>query len=225
MFVSCGPSQTYQNQQEALSRAESDSACSESFTRVRHVCQLLEERHDKVGSDVSAIQDQDLREALLDSWDRNNTIMVNLLRALPVGGLQVKAMEGGPNVAQLFTHIASVRLVFVFEDAPECATAVPEEEWVDERDPVRIAQMLNDSAKVVRDAVKTRLMAGRDMDRHYDHPILLLQHMLWHEGYHHGQIKLALKLAGRPLSNATAGPLTWRVWMDKGWSGAGTRRD
>jgi DinB family len=27
-----------------------------------------------------------------------------------------------------------------------------------------------------------------------------LQHMIWHEGYHHGQIKLALKLAGRPIS-------------------------
>jgi hypothetical protein len=38
------------------------------------------------------------------------------------------------------------------------------------------------------------------MTLHYDHPILLLQHMLWHEGYHHGQIKLALKLAGLPIT-------------------------
>ncbi len=53
------------------------------------------------------------------------------------------------------------------------------------------------------------------MNLHYDHPILLLQHMIWHEGYHHGQIKLALKLAGRPLTNKEAGPLTWRVWMNK----------
>ena len=58
--------------------------------------------------------------------------------------------------------------------------------------------MLNDSAKAVRDAVRSRVEAGRDMDLHYDHPILLLQHMLWHEGYHHGQMKLALKVAGLP---------------------------
>ncbi len=45
--------------------------------------------------------------------------------------------------------------------------------------------------------------------------LLLLQHMLWHEGYHHGQIKLALKVAGRPMTNEVAGPLTWRVWMRK----------
>ena len=53
------------------------------------------------------------------------------------------------------------------------------------------------------------------MDLHYDHPILLLQHMLWHEGYHHGQIKLALKVAGRPVTDEEAGPVTWDVWMRK----------
>ena len=41
------------------------------------------------------------------------------------------------------------------------------------------------------------------MNLHYDLPILLLRHMLCHEGYHHSQIKLALKLAGR--TPATAG--------------------
>jgi uncharacterized damage-inducible protein DinB len=159
--------------------------------------------------------DQRLLEALLDSWDRNNTILLNLLRALPEGALEVRAVEGSPSIAELFTHIHYVRLVFVFEDAPEFARDVPKEEWVAKRNPGRLAQMLNDSAKAVRDAVKGRAEAGRDMNLHYDHPILLLQHMLWHEGYHHGQIKLALKLAGRPLSDKEAGPVTWGVWMRK----------
>jgi uncharacterized damage-inducible protein DinB len=159
--------------------------------------------------------DQSLLEALLDSWDRNNAILVNLLRAVPEGGLAVRAMEGGPSVAVLFTHMHYARLVLVSEDAPEFARKLPEEEWASERDPDRIAQMLNDSAKAVRDAVKSRVEAGRDMDRHYDHPILMLQHLIWHEGYHHGQIKLALKLAGRPISDKEAGPVTWSVWMRK----------
>ena len=159
--------------------------------------------------------DQRLLEALLDSWDRNNTRLVNLLRALPEGGLEVKAMEGSKSVAQLFTHLHYVRLAFVFENAPEFARDVPEEEWAVERDPGRNAQMLNDSAKVVRDALKSKVETGRDMNLHYDHPILLLQHMIWHEGYHHGQMKLALKLTGNPMTNEEAGPLTWRVWMLK----------
>jgi len=159
--------------------------------------------------------DQRLLEALLDSWDRNNTIMLNLLRALPEGGLEVKAMPDSPSVAQQFTHINHERLVSVFEEAPEFAIDVPAEEWMVERDRERIAQMLNDSAKAVRDAVKGRVLAGRDMDLNYDHPLLLLQLLLWHEGYHHGQIKLALKVAGQPISNDEAGPATWDVWRRK----------
>lgn len=160
-------------------------------------------------------RDQSLLEALLNSWDRNNTILINLLRALPEGGLEARAMEGSPSVAEMFTHMHYVRLVFVSEDAPEFAGNLPEEEWTAERDPDRMVKMLNDSAKAVRDAVKSRVEAGRDMDLHYDHPILLLQHMVWHEGYHHGQIKLALKAAGRALNDREAGPGTWGVWMRK----------
>jgi len=124
-------------------------------------------------------------------------------------------MEGSPSVAQMFTHLHYVRLVLVFEDAPEFAAEVPAEEWVDEREAGRIEAMLNESAAVVREAVRGRLEAGRQMERHFDHPILLLQHLLWHEGYHHGQIKLALKVAGRPVPDEAAGAGTWGVWMRK----------
>ena len=165
--------------------------------------------------DMSDETDQRLLEALLESWDRNNTILLNLLSALPEGGLEARAMEGSPSVAELFTHIHYVRLVFVSEDAPEFAKNLPEKEWVAERDRGRIAEMLNESAKAVRDAVRSRVETGRDMNLHYDHPILLLQHMIWHEGYHHGQIKLALKLTGRAMTNKEAGPITWNVWMRK----------
>jgi uncharacterized damage-inducible protein DinB len=77
---------------------------------------------------MSDAPDQRLIEALLDSWDRNNTILVNLLHALPGGGLEARAMEGSPSVAEMFMHIHYVRLGFVSEDAPEFATDLPKEE-------------------------------------------------------------------------------------------------
>src|SRR5262245_16398925 len=165
--------------------------------------------------DQQRAQGAALLDALLDSWDRNNKILINLLGALPQGALEIRAMEGSPSIAELFTHIHFVRLVFVAEDAPEFATALPDKEWAVEHQRDRIAQLLNESAKVVRDAVKGRLESRTDMNRHYDHPILMLQHMVWHEGYHHGQIKLALKLAGQPFDDEAIGPVTWDVWMDK----------
>ena len=154
--------------------------------------------------------------ALLDSWDRNNTILVNLLGAVPNDAFELRPLPDSPSIAQLFMHLHYVRLVFVAEDAPEFAREVPKGEWGVERDRNRLARMLDDSAKAVRDAVKGRLESGRAMDRHYDHPILMLQHLIWHEGYHHGQIKLTLKQAGRAFGDEAIGPLTWDVWMEKG---------
>ena len=156
-----------------------------------------------------------LLEALLDSWDRNNTITVNLLRALPENVEDLRPMDGSPSIGKLFMHMHYCRLIFVVEDAPEFAKEVPKGEWAIERDRDRLARMLNDSAKAVRDAVEGRLKSGRAMDRHYDHPLLMFQHLIWHEGYHHGQIKLALKMAGKPFDDEEIGPLTWDVWMEK----------
>lgn len=159
--------------------------------------------------------DQRLLEQLLDSWDRNNRILVNLLHAIPEAALEVRAMDGSPSIAQMFTHINYGRLILISEDAPEFSTELPKEEWLAERDSGRISQMLNESAEAVRDTVKSKVETGQPMILHYDHPILFLQHMLWHEGYHHGQIKLALKQAGRALADEEIGPLTWDVWMQK----------
>jgi uncharacterized damage-inducible protein DinB len=165
---------------------------------------------------MSKISDHGLLDALLDSWERNNIILVNLLRLVPEGGLEARAAVDSPSVAEMLTHIHYVRLVFISEDAPEFAGELQHQKWINERDPGRIEQMLLASSKAVHDAVKGRIESAQDMDLHYDHPIFFLQHMIWHEGYHHGQIKLALKLTGHPVTNKQAGPLTWGVWMRKG---------
>ena len=161
---------------------------------------------------MTAAQDQRLLHALLDSWDRSNTVLLNLLGAIPDGGLEARAMEGSPTVSQMFTHMHHERMVSVLENVPECAGTVPEVEWSAERDASRIAQMLQESAQRVRDAVQGRAEADRPLDRGFPHPIHLLQFLIFHEGYHHGQIKLALKAAGCPIADADAGPLTWDVW-------------
>src|SRR6201996_4819005 len=86
-------------------------------------------------------QDQKLLEALLDSWDRNNTILVNLLRAVPEGGLDARAVEGSMTVAEMFLHIHGTRQFILSEDAPEFAGDPLEKGWRETRDPDRIAQM------------------------------------------------------------------------------------
>lgn len=153
-----------------------------------------------------------LLDAVLDAWDRNNTALINLLGAIPPGGLDARAADGSPTVSEMFTHMHHERMVSVLENCPEHAGQLPEKEWMRERDANRIARMLTESGKRVRDAVKGRTEAGQALDREFAHPVQLLQFLIFHEGYHHGQIKLALKAAGSPIADETAGPLTWQVW-------------
>lgn len=162
-----------------------------------------------------AASSPDLPGALLDSWHRSNAILVNMLGALDDEDMALRAHDDSPTVGALFAHMHYVRLVFVSEDVPEVAVPVPADEWTAGLARPELADRLRASARVVADAVASRLQSGRAMDRHYDHPLLLIQHMIWHEGNHLGQIKLALKRAGRPMPDSVAGPLTWRVWMNK----------
>lgn len=165
--------------------------------------------------------DQTLLDVVLDSWNRNNSILLNLLHAMSEGGLEARPMEGSPSLAAQFTHMRDVRLFFVSQTAPEFAEDLPvlfreeDDDWQAERDPGRIAQMLQDSANIVTKAVQSRTEAGLPLSgAHvaYDHPLLLLQHLLWHEGYHVGQMMLALKASGRTMSEEQSMPLIWDVW-------------
>ena len=168
----------------------------------------------------------ELLEALLDSWDRGNTILLNLLRAFPDGALEARAMEGSPSIAVQLSHMHSTRLFFLNQTAPEFAKDLSQlfrqegETRLAERDLERIAAGLEASAKAVRDAVQNRLETGQAMkgaNVAYDHPILLLQHLLWHEGYHVGQMMLGLKATGHGMTDQQTEPLIWDVWRREEW--------
>jgi uncharacterized damage-inducible protein DinB len=156
--------------------------------------------------------EQTLLDAVLDSWDRSNRILINLLRSVPEGGLTARALPGSPTVSEMFTHMHHERMTSVAEEAPEFAGETPVGEWVFDPDARHIEELLTESARIVRAAVLARTERGEPMALHYDHPILLLQLLQFHETYHHGQIKLALKAAGTPVADDTVGPLTWDVW-------------
>jgi hypothetical protein len=47
------------------------------------------------------------------------------------------------------------------------------------------------------------------MALHYDHPILLVRHMLWHKG--DPQTKLALKVADPAISGEGVAPVRWEL--------------
>ncbi|MGL4612050.1 MAG: DinB family protein [Trueperaceae bacterium] len=175
---------------------------------------------------MATINKQDLLEPLIDSYHRNNTILLNLLNALPESGMDAKVMEGSPSIVVMFSHIHQTRLGWLSLTASEFAENLASlfrqegESRVPEYDKARVAEALNASAKAISEAVKNRVETGQAMkgkNATYDHPILLLQHMLWHEGYHVGQLKLALKTIGFVMSDEEEEKNIWSLWRLEQW--------
>ncbi len=165
-------------------------------------------------------------EALLDSYRRNNAILLNLLQELPEGGLDARALEGSPTIAEQYSHIHHARQFWLAQVALEFVEGLPSlfqqggEGWLAERDPMRIEQALDQSAHAVIEAVRDRLFTGEAMQgakASYDHPILLLQHLLWHEGYHVGQMKLALRAMGYAMPEEVEEKAIWSQWRTETW--------
>jgi uncharacterized damage-inducible protein DinB len=173
--------------------------------------------HDEAAVDGSAdVVFDAVLEAVFDGWARHNRALVNLIRAIPAGGLSARVLPTSPTIGAMCTHMHHERMVSVLENAPEHAGEVPESEWAPETDVTRIAQQLEESCARVRDAVRARTTAGRALDLDFAHPVQLVLFLIFHEGYHHGQIKLALKATGAVVPDEVIGATVWDVWRSRG---------
>jgi uncharacterized damage-inducible protein DinB len=171
---------------------------------------------------VELVNSEVLLEALLDSWERNNTILLGFLRALPDGGLEWGALENSWPIAVQLMHIHHTRQFYVSQALPELGEGLPalyterDGEWTPSRDLEQIHAALGASARAVSAAVRRGVsdnLVFRGSEITYDHPVLLLQHMLWHEGYHVGQMMLARKAAQQPMADDEAARIMWSHWQ------------
>jgi uncharacterized damage-inducible protein DinB len=151
-------------------------------------------------------------DAILTAWDRHQATILGLLSVIPPDGLGARALDSSPTVAAMFAHMHYERMVSVRENAPEWAGTIPPTQWNPDAGAEQLLSMLEESGQRVRQAVQARIEADRPLDQDFPHPLQLLQFLIFHESYHHGQIKLALKAAGHPLDDEVIGPLTWDVW-------------
>ncbi len=171
---------------------------------------------------MAQVNTEDLLTALLDSWARNNAMLLGFLRDLPDGGLEWCALESSWPIAVQLMHVHHTRQFYVAQAVPALGEGLPalytqrEGEWIASRDFEQIHDALQASAEAVSAAVQrgvTENLVFRGSEISYDHPVLLLQHMLWHEGYHVGQMMLARKAVGQPMSDGDAARLLWSHWQ------------
>lgn len=158
------------------------------------------------------------QDALLESWRRQCQIVQNITLLVTPQTLSAAAAPGESSVAGHLAHIHSVRRYWHMKAAhleepvgPSLFT-VSGDDWVPSHDIAEIQTRLYESERLVGDWVKAQLEAGAPPIGHYDHPVLYLQHIVWHEGWHCGAILLALRLNGVEPSEEWECEKIWDLW-------------
>lgn len=85
------------------------------------------------------------------------------------------------------------------------------DDWVPISDISDIRRKLDQSGKLLAEKFEGAL-SGRLQLLQYENPVLFLQHMVWHEGYHYALIVLALRLAGHEPAEEWEEEHVWQVW-------------
>lgn len=157
-------------------------------------------------------------EALLDSWDRNCRIIGNLASLVTDDLKSIRPAPGRLDLEDQFAHVHSTRVEWVNSCAPQHCDGLEylfepvDGVWQAKKDFANTQAQLDLSAKAIRNAVQEALVKEVGVFGPYDHPVLLLQHMIWHEGWHSGMIMLALEQAGREPDEVWEDRNIWGLW-------------
>jgi len=167
----------------------------------------------------------DVTEALLESWDRQCRIVNAVATLITAENRHVKPSEDGWSLDKQLAHMHNTRKFWLSHVAPERAAALGKSYADDEGTPIAdldaIKSYLKASGEAVGAAVREGLEKGggpmKSANVTYDNPVLFLQHMVWHDGWHVGLIFLGLRLAGQEPSEEWDEPNVWGLWRTETW--------
>lgn len=159
---------------------------------------------------------------LVESWRRQAACLNDLVDFAGADRLDWKASEDGWSIGIQLCHVHQVRSHWLrkasglpFDELPE-AFAEVNGEWV----PLEGYEAICGALRASAAALESWLAGTLDQEGpagNYDHPVFLLQHMIWHEGYHVGLILLALRLGGAEPSEEWEEEHLWSRWRVDDW--------
>lgn len=158
------------------------------------------------------------QEALLESWTRQAQALINLVGTMKPEVLDAKPSPDGSTVAFHLAHVHTTRRFWHARAAEredlvgESLFTVTDDDWIPSKDLAQIEKRLRESEELVRGFVANKLAAGSDEVGQYDHPVLFLQHLVWHEGWHYALITLALRNVGAEPPEEWEEKHVWELW-------------
>lgn len=161
----------------------------------------------------------DVVDALLESWDRQARMVENVAALVNESNRNLKPSEEGWPLDHHLAHIHKVRQFWLSKVSPNRAAGLRDSFVNDWEDPIQdlatIKANLEESNRAICEAIAECLKDGVDQVGGYDHPVLFLQHMIWHEGWHVGLLFLGLRRADQEPSEEWEEKHIWGLWRSE----------
>ena len=167
----------------------------------------------------------DVTEALLDSWDRQCRIVNAVATLITEENRHALPSEDGWALDKQLAHMHNTRKFWLSQVAPDRAIPLGKSYADEAGTPIAdldaLKSYLQASGEAVGEAVRDALAKGmgplKSENVTYDNPVLFLQHMVWHDGWHVGLIFLALRLNGQEPPEEWEEPNVWGQWRTEIW--------
>ena len=164
----------------------------------------------------------DVTSLLLTSWDRQCQIIDNLAGLVTEEVRHAKPSADGMPLDEQLAHIHEVRWYWLGMVSKEHREGLGDtykkvgEKYVPINDLDEIKRQIRLSAAAVRKCVSDQLAEGKGEVGPYTSPVMFLQHMLWHDGYHFALILLGLRIAGVEPGEEWEEKNVWGIWRAYG---------
>lgn len=162
-----------------------------------------------------------MKAGLLDSWDRQVAMLDAIAGLVNQENRKAKQDADGWALDFHLAHIHEVRYYWLSHLGKQYIEGIGDalrqegEEWLPIDDLDEIKHQLQISAAAVRRAMD-ELLEKRGTIGPYDDPVLFLQHMVWHEGYHFALMRMALRVAGQEPTEEWEDAQIWGRWRNYG---------
>ena len=153
-------------------------------------------------------------EQVLDTWRRNNDILLHLLAGIPKHGFEaLPAGSRGRTVALQFAHLDKVRRGWLQYHLTGKQDRLPRADKENPPSPAQLKKALKESGKAVEDYL-ARALRGEEKTRMFGgQPVRWMAYLIAHEAHHRGNMLLALKQSGQRVPDKVALEGLWMAWM------------
>ena len=144
-----------------------------------------------------------MSDALLETWAINGRVVLYVLAAAADAGLAGQGATRGRGAGEMFAHLHNVRLMWLQSAAPDLLGNLTKLEKAVAGDKAALTRALTDSAAAIGQMLARALPAGK-VKGFKPHAAAFVGYLISHEGYHLGEIGVALQQSGHPLDRKTA---------------------